>query len=148
MKPKWFEIAENEVGTKEVKGGENPRILAYHASTTLKAREDEIPWCSSFVNWCITQAGLKGTNSAAAISWLNYGVSTEPKEGAITIIRQKKKGPDQATGSSSGNHVGFLVKTEGIRIYLLGGNQSDQVKISGFNLASYEVLSYRWPKEA
>lgn len=148
MKPKWYEIAEKEVGTQEVKGGENPRILAYHASTTLKAKEDEIPWCSSFVNWCITQAGLKGTNSAAAISWLNWGTSTEPKEGVIALIRQKKKGTDQATGSASGNHVGFLVKTEGGRIYLLGGNQSDQVKVSSFGLSSYEVLSYRWPKEA
>ena len=147
MKPKWLEIAEKEIGVLEKRGGENPRILAYHASTTLKAKEDEIPWCSSFINWCVTRAGIKGTNSAAAISWRNWGVPTEPKEGAIVIIRQKKKGTDKATGSSSGNHVAFFKKIEKGRIFLLGGNQSDQAKVSSFGLGSYEVLDCRWPAQ-
>lgn len=145
---KWLEIARAEIGVKEIKGGENKRILEYHASTTLKAKEDEIPWCSSFVNWCIEQAGLPGTKSAAAISWASYGERlTEPKEGAICVIRQRAKGTDQATGSSSGNHVGFFLKITDGRIYLLGGNQSDSVKESSFGLKSYDVVAYRWPKE-
>jgi hypothetical protein len=36
-----YEIARREIGQKEVRGGENPRILEYHATTTLGAREDE-----------------------------------------------------------------------------------------------------------
>ena len=146
-KPKWLEIAEGEVGQKEVKGGENPRIIEYHASTSLKAREDEIPWCASFVNWCVTQAGLIGTNSAAAISWASWGERiTEPVAGCIVVIRQRKKGTDQATGSSSGNHVAFFNRIENGYIYLLGGNQGDSVKVSGFNLKSYDVVAYRWPE--
>jgi len=148
MKPKWLEIAEKEIGVQEKRGGENPRIIKYHSSTSLKAKEDEIAWCSSYVNWCVTQAGVKGTNSAAAISWLNWGVPTEPKEGAIVIIRQKQKSNDKATGSSSGNHVAFFKEIKEGRIFLLGGNQSDQVKISSFGLGSYEVLGYRWPTQA
>jgi len=149
MKPKWLEIAEKEIGVTEKAGpANNQRIVQYHSTTTLKATQDSVPWCSSFVSWCITQAGLKGTNSAAAISWLNWGVPTEPKEGAVTIIRQKQKGTDKATGSSSGNHVAFFKKIEGGRIFLLGGNQSDQVKVSSFGLGSYEVIGYRWPTQA
>lgn len=149
MKPAWLEIAEKEIGTLEKRGGENPRIIEYHSTTTLKAREDEIAWCSSFVNWCMTKAGIKGTNSAAAISWTTWGLPLEqPKEGCVVVIRQKKKGADKATGSTSGNHVAFFKKIEGGRIYLLGGNQSDQVKVSSFGLGSYEVVAYRWPKEA
>jgi len=146
--PKWYDIAVGEIGEKEVRGGENPRILEYHASTTLHAREDEIPWCSSFVNWCITQAGLKGTNSAAAISWAPWGESlAEPVKGCIVVIRQKFTGKDGKTGSASGNHVAFFDRIENGRIYLLGGNQSDSVKVSSFGLASYSVVAYRWPKE-
>jgi hypothetical protein len=46
-----YEIAKAELGTTEVPGTQNnPRILEYHATTTLKATTDEVPWCSSFVN--------------------------------------------------------------------------------------------------
>lgn len=146
-KPKWMIIAEQELGEKEIKGGENPRIIQYHATTAFAAKEDEIAWCSSFVNWCMIQAGLKGTNSAAAISWASWGDRiTEPREGCIVVIRQRKKGTDQATGSASGNHVAFFKKIENGRIFLLGGNQSDSVKVSSFGLASYDVIAYRWPE--
>lgn len=147
MIPKWLEVAEKEIGQHEVCGGENPRILEYHAATTLHAREDEIPWCSSFVNWCMAQAGIEGTKSAAAISWKDWGqVLQDPVKGCVTVIRAKSNGPDASIGSSSGNHVAFFQKIEGGRIFLLGGNQSDSVKVSSFGLASYEVLAYRWPE--
>lgn len=145
-KPKWLEIAEGEIGVAEKRGGENPRILDYHAATSLRAREDEIPWCASFVNWCLREAGIPGTNSAAAISFASWGDRiTEPREGCVTVIRQRKKGQDQATGSASGNHVAFFKKIENGRIFLLGGNQSDSVKVSSFGLGSYDVTTYRWP---
>lgn len=148
MKPTWIEIAEGEIGQKEIRGGENPRIIEYHATCTLKAKEDEIPWCSSFVNWCMEQAGIPGTKSAAAASWINWGqVLTTPREGCITVIRQKFKGSDAKTGSASGNHVGFFQKLENGRIFLLGGNQSDSVKVSSFGLSAYTVVAYRWPHE-
>ena len=146
MKPVWLKIAEEEIGVHEVKGGENPRILEYHSTTALHAREDEIPWCAAFVNWCLKQAGIKGTDSAAAISFAAWGERiTAPREGCIVVIRQKQRGQDQATGSSSGNHVAFFQKIENGRIYLTGGNQSDSVKVSSFGLSSYDVLAYRWP---
>lgn len=149
MKPKWLEIAEKEIGQHEVRGGENPRIIEYHSATTLKAKEDEIPWCSSFANWCMKQAGIQGTGSAAAISWASWGVKlTKPREGCVVVIRQRKSGTDQATGSSSGNHVAFFNKIENGRIFLTGGNQSDSVKVSSFGLASYDVVAYRWPENA
>lgn len=146
-KPAWLEIAEKEVGVHEVKGGENPRILEYHAATTLGAREDEIPWCAAFVCWCLEQANLPSTKSAAAISFATYGTKLkEPREGCIVVIRQRKKGADAATGSSSGNHVAFFEAIVDNRISLLGGNQSDSVKSSTFGLSSYEVVAYRWPE--
>jgi len=149
MKPQWLEIAEKEIGQREIRGGENPRIIEYHATTSLKAKEDEIPWCSSFVNWCLKQAGIVGTNSAAAKSWLSWGVKLEtPALGCVCVIKKKQNGQDKATGSSSGYHVAFWEKEEAGRVSLLGGNQGDQVKISSFGLIGYAICGYRMPLEA
>jgi len=145
-KPNWLKIAEKELGQHEVKGGENPRILEYHATCTLHAREDEIPWCSSFVNWCMIQAGIKGTNSAAAKSWLDWGQKIDtPTFGCVCVIKQRKQKHDPLTGSASGYHVAFWLTEADGRVYLLGGNQGDEVKMSSFGLGSYEICGYRMP---
>jgi uncharacterized protein (TIGR02594 family) len=145
----WMPLAEAELGVHEnaAVGRHNSRIIEFHRSTTLRATEDEVPWCSSFVNWVMTQAGRTGTNSAAAKSWLNWGATlTTPQVGAITIIKKKAAGADQATGSSSGFHVGFFVSGSATQVRLLGGNQSDSVKYSSFSLSKYDVKGYRWPR--
>jgi len=147
-KNSWMEIAKAELGVHEnaQKGLHNKRIVEYHSTTTLKATTDEIAWCSSFVNWVMQQAGYKGTKSALAKSWLDWGGDVPAgRYGAITVIKKKGKTSDVATGSTTGFHVGFFESLSTTHIRLLGGNQSDQVKSSGFNLGSYEVRGYRWP---
>lgn len=130
-----YEYAKTKLGTKEIPGdADNPDIVEFHATTTLKATDDETSWCSSFVNWCVTKAGLKGTNSAAARSWLQWGTETKtPKEGDIVVFKRPPK--------PSSGHVAFFVRKEGNLIYVLGGNQSDQVKVSAYKAA--DLLSYR-----
>lgn len=133
----WLRIAESELGVKEVPGsGDNPRIVAYHQTTTLKATQDSVPWCSSFVNWCIEQAGYKGTKSAAARSWLGYGEGCGEfiPNGAIVVMKRK-----------GGGHVGFKVGEDQFHVHVLGGNQADEVNIRKY--AHTQVLDYRLPKE-
>ncbi|MBX7157854.1 MAG: TIGR02594 family protein [Verrucomicrobiae bacterium] len=135
----WMLMAgcEDASGIKEISGSENSeRIIEYHDSTKLRANDDETPWCSSFVNWTMEQAGYPGTNSAAALSWKNWGQEAEePVYGAIAVI-------DYGKGKG---HVGFVagVSKDGKTVYLLGGNQSDQVKISAFSVD--KIASYRMP---
>ena len=70
MKTPWIDIAKGEMHQAEIPGPmANPRIVEYHATTSLKATFDEVPWCSAFVNWVMEQAGIKGTGSAKARSW-------------------------------------------------------------------------------
>ena len=152
--PSWLQIAEDELGVAEVPGaGHHPRILEYHDSTTLNERaagRDETPWCSSFVNWCLEQAGYVGTDNALARSWLSWGIEeVDPKLGAICVIRRREEGADAATGSRRGYHVGFVA--EGLYqrglLKLLGGNQRDQVKYSNYPTSKYVIKGYRWPIE-
>lgn len=129
-----YEIAKGEIGQKEIAGsGNNPRIVEYHQTTSLKATADEVSWCSSFVNWCVTKSGQKGTNSAAARSWLQWGEQLkQPVEGCIVVFRR---------GNPPSGHVGFFVKRDGVNVWVLGGNQSDQVKLSVYKAS--DVLGYR-----
>lgn len=146
--PKWLDQARKDQGVREVKGGENSRILEMHSHTSLHARDDETAWCSSAVNCWMEEAGIKGTGSAAAKSWLDWGVKlAAPQLGCVCVIRQKTAGKDTATGSTSGYHVGLWLGAGDGRVTLFGGNQGDMVKESGFNLRSYEIVGYRWPKE-
>lgn len=144
----WYDIAKAELGIKENSKSDkhNARIIEYHSSTSLAAKTDEIPWCSSFVNWIITQSGYKGTNNALAKSWLDWGLKvTFPKQGDIVVIQKKTVSSDQNTGSSTGYHVAFFDSKSVTHIRLLGGNQRDSVKYSTYNLSGYDVKGYRRP---
>jgi uncharacterized protein (TIGR02594 family) len=135
--PRWFEIARRELGVSEIAGDEhNPRIIEYHSTTTYRARADEVPWCSSFVNWCVEQSGVAGTDSAAARSWSRWGKSlTQPRRGCIAVFSSSR-------GPHSG-HVGFFERVEGNHVLVLGGNQSDAVNYSSYSKS--RLLGYRWP---
>jgi uncharacterized protein (TIGR02594 family) len=141
----WMTIARQEIGQSELpKVKHNPRIIQYHATTTLRATTDETAWCSSFVNWCLQQAGIIGTNSAAAKDWLNWGQSTDAHPGAIAVIYNPAAANSRL--SRSGNHVGFLVEETATHFILLGGNQSDRVQVSSYSKSTWRLKGYRWPR--
>lgn len=133
-----YEIAKTQLGVEEVDGdGNNKIILKYHQATDLKADEDAVPWCSSFMNWCIQSAGGKGTRNAMARSWLNWGKTVlTPKEGDTVIFSSPLRGP-------SAGHVAFYVSHVPVAGYIkvLGGNQQDAVSYELYPTAN--VLGYR-----
>lgn len=140
---RWMLIARGEVGQREVAGRrDNPRIVEYHQTTSLRATNDETPWCSSFVNWVLAQAGQRGTGSAAAISWKSWGepVGGLPQARTGDIVVLHRHG-----APATSNHVGFLVRSEDGRVTLLGGNQGNQVKESNYDLRHWEVVAVRRP---
>lgn len=129
----WLKIAEGEIGQREKAGNmENQRIVEYHATTTLRATKDEIPWCSSFVNWVMLKSGYNITRSAAAKSWAKYGVECKPHVGCIVVMTRP-----------GGNHVGFYIGKKNKRVLLLGGNQSNSVNVTSF--PENVVIGYRIP---
>ena len=135
--PPWMEHAWRELGVEEIPGPrDNPRVVRYHESVDDEKEPDRIAWCSSFVNFCISQAGFTGTNSRAARSWLNWGVPiTDPMPGAVTVLWRHRVETWQG-------HVGFFITDLGNEVVLLGGNQSDAVCVKRF--PKERVLGYRW----
>lgn len=145
--PTWLVVARGEIGQAEIAGKQhNPRIIEYHASTSLKAKDDETAWCSSFVNWCVTKAGFKGTNNAGAASWVSWGVPGTARAGTITVLYNASAA--NSSLSTSGNHVGFLIEESDTHYKLLGGNQSNQVTVTNFKKSSWRLKAYRWPADA
>lgn len=134
----WMDIAESKLGVKERSGPDaHPDIVEFHQHTSLKATSDEIPWCSSFVNYCMDKAGIPGTHSAAARSWLKWGRAINiPLPGCIVIL---KRGTNPAQG-----HVGFYAGESSGTVRILGGNQGDRVCYSRY--AKTDVIGYRWPE--
>jgi len=136
-KPSWLVIAEGEIGVKEIDGsGNNPRVIEYHSVTSLKATDDETAWCASFVSWCLEQAGIKSTRSAAARSYLNWRIKLDkPIIGCIVVF---KRGTSKTSG-----HVAFYMGETEHSILVLGGNQGNKVGIAKYS--KVDLLDYRWP---
>ena len=131
----WFDIAYKELGISEKSGKEhNKRILEYHAVTVLKATDDETPWCSSFVSWCLEQAGIRSTKNAWARSYLEWGKAIDkPVPGCVVVFSRNK----------TSGHVAFFVSESGSNIKCLGGNQGNQVCIASYPKS--RLLGYRMP---
>ena len=135
--PYWLDIAIAEAGTKEIRGGENQRILEYFRSTVYHASEDEVPWCAAFASWVLDQAQLQNPATVRARDFEGYGVELDkPRRGCIAVLWRGS--PDSGKG-----HVGFVLDVIGTDLVLLGGNQADSVKASVYPLS--QLLGYRWP---
>jgi uncharacterized protein (TIGR02594 family) len=135
----WLAVANGEMGEEEIAGPENnPRILDYIATvqSTRGIQDDEIDWASAFAEWSLNQVGIEGPQSMEPNAWLTWGRGIDtPEEGCIAVFSFQGLG-----------HVGFFVSEEGKSVNILGGNQSDVVKVSRY--AKKDVKAYRLPSPA
>jgi len=133
----WLNFALGELGQKEIQGkAHNERILEYHHSVKGNINSDETPWCSSFVNWSMEKAGITGTDSAKALSWMTWGKELPgPAVGSIAVL-------DWGNGKG---HVGFVVGQSGDKIVVAGGNQHNEVRYSTYSRD--QIASFRVPSD-
>lgn len=134
----WINTARAELGTAERSGSRNnSRIVEYHRAAGLNA-PDSTAWCASFMNWVFARQGIRGTGSAAARSFLNWGTRLrQPVKGAVVVFWR---------GSRNGwqGHVGiFMGFDRNGNPLVLGGNQDNRVSIKAYPRS--RVLGYRWP---
>ena len=137
--PSWLARALREVGVREIIGAHhNPRVLQYHQATRLKALNDETAWCASFVCWCLENEGVNSTRSAAAASFIKWGVECPAQPGAVIVFG--KHDPD-AKGSG---HVGFIANMmSGGKVEVVSGNCNNAVRMKVYDLST--AVAVRWP---
>lgn len=140
----WMDWIAKHEGEHEVSGSkDNAFIMSLYKYANYPTEHDEVPWCAALVNAALKLNGYKGSNSAAAKSFDNYGTPCELKFGAIVTIRHH----------SGGRHVTFFYGWENEaqhKAICFGGNQSNALRktvydLSGNRYGNDEVVASRWP---
>ncbi len=135
---KHIRLALSQFGIKEIPGrNDNPEVLKYFNELGFDGSKlkDETSWCSAFINWCCKMAGLPYSGKLTARSWLNVGRKVEtPQIGDVVVFWRERP-------SSWKGHVGFFIRETRNYIYVLGGNQSNRVRIAKY--PKYRLLGYR-----
>lgn len=145
--PAWLKTARSYLGQDEVPGSaSNPVILQMAAAIGAKYprqrayaatyTNDDIKWCGVFTGACLAINDVEPIFGATATdrwmwaqAWKQFGIALDqPRIGCIVVFAR---------------HVGFYVGEDGDYYLILGGNQSNTVKISRFAKSSAEAL--RWP---
>ncbi len=132
--PKWLEIARSHIGLRETPGKlHTKKILNWIKNLGGWFKDDETPWCGTFVGECIRVAGLDVPKHwYRAREWEGWGKASPPRLGAIVVFSR-----------TGGGHVGFLVGESAENYYVLGGNQSNAVNITP--IAKARSTAVRWP---
>ncbi|HEY9045109.1 MAG TPA: TIGR02594 family protein [Ohtaekwangia sp.] len=134
-----IKVAAAELGQKEIPGAENNAAIVRYAQEAgfTYINDDETAWCSIFLNWCAKKVNLRGTGKADARSWLLAGQRVDsPEPGDIVVFWRESI-------TSWKGHVGifFGFSKDASRVYVLGGNQGNQVSVTAFPVAN--VLGFR-----
>jgi len=139
-----YDLATRFVGVKEFPGSDsNPFIMSLLRLDQGWPRNDEVPWCSAFVNyiaWLIPPGGLPRSKNLAARSWLDVGrpINLDQARAGFDVVILSR-GADPASG-----HVGFYAHHTTARVTLLGGNQSDAVRLSDYDVRRVVGVRRLW----
>lgn len=127
----------SQYGVKEVPGtNNNPIIMGYfHDIGHTWVQGDETAWCSAFMNWVAKMNDKQRSGQLNARSWLGTGEPVScPLIGDVVVLWRES--PESWKG-----HVGLFIRDDGDFIWVLGGNQNNQVNISPYRKS--RLLGYR-----
>lgn len=132
-----YKLAERFIGLKEAKGPtSNAHVLAMLQLDAGWVTNDETAWCSAFVNYIAWMLRLPRSKNLSARSWLAVGrpIPLEDARSGFDIVIFKRgegtqPGPEVLDAPG---HVAFFGSVEGERVWVVGGNQGDQVSLASF----------------
>lgn len=132
-----YSMAETYLGEREIEGRLSNHMIM--AALTLDAewpRNDEVPWCSAFMNLVCKRLSLPRTKSLRARSWLKVGrpvpLAKAQRGFDVVILSRGPNAPGPEVIQAPG-HVGLYdSQTYNHSVELLGGNQDDSVSIKSY----------------
>ena len=156
--PKHYKIAQGFKGLKEIVGEEhNPEVLQFYKTVGRpEITNDETAWCAAFVGHCLVKGGYKHSPvkvSLLARSYEGYGSTIYNR----ATKKRKKVGDIRAAlpgdicifprgNSTWQGHVAFFVKETPKFVYVLGGNQNNEVNIRRYSKS--RLITIRRPDES
>ncbi|WP_051397106.1 hypothetical protein [Bradyrhizobium elkanii] len=118
-------FARQHLGEDEIR--DQTKLSGFFRENGIKVNPATTAWCAAFVNSNLAKAGMKGSGSLVATSFLNYGSAVKPgnvQPGDIGILARGR------SAGQTGGHVGFLTgstrknpRTGELEYEMLGGNQ-------------------------
>lgn len=133
--PPWMAEMLRRIGLHEAR--DNAVLSAWLKIGRFLGNPANQPWCGDAVESCVAKtlpAEPLPANPFFAQAWAKFGTDVVvPLVGAIGVIRL----------SGSSGHVGIVSGIESSTIYLLGGNQSNAINVSGFPRSKF--IAFRWP---
>lgn len=142
--PAWHAWARTQIGVQEIVGPQhNQAVIDYWKSgrIPLDVRNDETAWCAALVCAAIELAGYRSTRSGRARSYLEDRknmIDCDERIGAIAVF-------SSPAGAAFG-HVGLIESVGDTAIYVVGGNQGNQVSVAPFKRS--RLLRVCWPATA
>lgn len=129
--PPWIRVALKEVGVEEP----NPRILDYFKDTDYPDPTARTAYCAAFANYCLDQAGYKGSGHANAVSFQDWGrdVSKTRPLGCVAVFAF---GPTE-------HHVSFWMGNG----KFLGGNQTREHEVCIEAIPVARAIAWRMPAD-
>jgi uncharacterized protein (TIGR02594 family) len=115
-------------GLKEVDGvASNPEIIEMGKDLGFDVADDSTTaWCSLLVNYFAKKCGYEYSGKLDARSWLKMPVvALKPSIGDVVVLWRESP-------SSWKGHVGVFINWDEKNIWILGGNQSNQLNISAY----------------
>ena len=128
-----FETAGEYLGLDEWPGAKhNPKIVGFFEDVGHGwVKDDETAWCAAFVGSVLAQVGLPHSGKLNARSYLDWGEAVDMRDaraGDVVVFWRGK--PNGWQG-----HVAFLVRFEGDRVIVRGGNQGNKVSDASYPLS-------------
>ena len=138
IEPKWLTIAKSYQGVREIAGPRHhPTIMGWLRRLGSWIKDDETPWCGTFVAAVMQEAGLPFPREfPRAKAWADYGANLRPSHlapGAILVFSR-----------NGGGHVGYYVGEDATAYHVLGANQSNAVNV--MRIAKARCIATRWPR--
>lgn len=130
-------IAMQYYGQSAIPGGRSNPVVEgfFQKSNHREITDDDVPWCSAFLNAIAHLSDAPYTDNLMAKSWLSTGqVIDSPQFGDIAVF-------DWTLIGDTGGHVGIVIAKFEDLIYILGGNQDNKVEIKAFRERC--VVGYR-----
>lgn len=139
-----YKLAERFIGIKEISGStDSPMIMSMLKLDNEWPQNDEVPWCSAFVNYVCWLLRLPRSKDLRARSWLQVGTPVKLEDAVVGfhLVVLKRGTNDDISVLDAPGHVGFYGGHDATFIEVLGGNQGDTVKVSRYPVE--KLLSIR-----
>lgn len=136
----WITAATEVMGLHESRDNAELRAWLKRDGRTL-GNPGSLPWCGDF---CATamriglpdeeMPGPVGENPYWAKNWIHFGRRlSDPMLHSVVVFTR-----------DGGGHVGFAIGQDAKDLYVLGGNQANEVNVS--RISKSRLIGSRWPK--